>query len=100
MSAVVSPPIPPPTMMAFMTQLTGITRVRSAWIMVRKADPAQWFSADIVDGAASPCGGLGRGRYLSGPTTTMAGGARPGVGAEPGIAGLRPPSVGLCPSHV
>jgi hypothetical protein len=26
--------------------------------MVRKADPAQWFSADIVDGAASPSAGL------------------------------------------
>jgi hypothetical protein len=28
MSAVVSPPIPPPTMMTFMTQLTGITIIR------------------------------------------------------------------------
>src|SRR5262245_2064317 len=88
MRAVVSPPIPPPTMMTFMTQLTGITRVRSAWIMVRKADPAQWFSAEIVDGAASPCGGLGRGRYLSGPTTTMAGCAGSVVDAEPAMAGL------------
>jgi hypothetical protein len=29
--------------------------------MVRKADPAQRFSADIVDGAPPPGGGLGGG---------------------------------------
>src|SRR5262249_60741507 len=97
MRAVVSPPIPPPTMMTFMTQLTGITRVRPAWIMVRKAGPAQWFSADIVDGAASPCGGLGRGCYLSGPATTMAGVAGSVGGAETAQAGAPPPPGGNAP---
>src|SRR5262249_9224795 len=88
MSAVVSPPIPPPTMMTFMTQLTGITRVRPPRIMVRKADPAQRFSADIVDGAASSCGGLGRGCYLSGPATTIVEQAGSVVGREPPVPAL------------
>jgi hypothetical protein len=48
MSAVVKPPMPPPTMMTFIAQLTTHNSRR---IMVRKVDPVQRFSPDVVDGA-------------------------------------------------
>src|SRR5262245_19952903 len=57
MSAVVKPPMPPPTMMTFIAQLTTHYSRR---IMVRNVDPAQRFSPDVVDGAP-----VGRSRCLS-----------------------------------
>src|SRR5262245_35139489 len=57
MSAVVKPPMPPPTMMTFIAQLTTHNSRR---IMVRNVDPAQRFSPDVVDGAP-----VGRSRSLS-----------------------------------
>src|SRR5262249_42921530 len=48
MSAVVRPPMPPPTIMTFIAQL--INQRATSRIMIRKIPPAQRFSPDVVDG--------------------------------------------------
>src|SRR6516165_11414955 len=97
MSAVVKPPMPPPTMMTFIAQLTN-QRANSRRIMVRKVHRVQRFSRDVVDGAPAAAAIYLQALYKSPPPAARAaagaargGRTRPPLASRGSVVGAEPP---------